>query len=103
MSSARERQVDNTSYQGEQGNDYTSRPGQKGGPIPVQNDNASVEDPIDRSTADSDEQLERDENDAIDESNIVEGRTRGAKPSGGYREPGDEEGLPGPEDGTSST
>jgi hypothetical protein len=44
----------------------------------------------------------RDDNEAIDESNIVDGRTRGAKPSGGYREPGDEEGLPGPEDGTSS-
>jgi hypothetical protein len=27
----------------------------------------------------------------------VDGRTRGAKPSGGYREPGDDEGLPGPE------
>jgi hypothetical protein len=46
--------------------------------------------------------LVRDENEAIDKSNIIEGeRTRGAKPSGGYREPGDEEGLPGPEDGTS--
>ena len=44
----------------------------------------------------------RDDSDAIDQSNIIEGRTRGAAPSGGYREPGDEEGLPGPEDGTSS-
>jgi hypothetical protein len=44
----------------------------------------------------------RDDNEAIDKSNIIEGeRTRGAKPSGGYREPGDDEGLPGPEDGTS--
>ena len=43
----------------------------------------------------------RDDVDAIDQSNIVGGRTRGAKPSGGYREPGDEEGLPGPDDGTS--
>lgn len=45
--------------------------------------------------------LEQDEKDAIDPSNTVESRTRGAKPSGGYAEPGDEEGLPGPDDGTS--
>lgn len=44
----------------------------------------------------------KDDADAIDQSNIIEGRTRGAKPTGGYAEPGDEEGLPGPEDGTSS-
>jgi hypothetical protein len=31
----------------------------------------------------------------------LDSRTRNAKPSGGYREPGDED-LPGPEDGTSS-
>lgn len=40
-----------------QDNDYVSRPGQKGGPIPVQSDNATVEDPIDAGTADSDAQL----------------------------------------------
>ena len=46
----------------------------------------------------------KDDSDAIDQSNIIGGRTRGAKPSGGkYTEPGDEEGLPGAEDGTSST
>jgi hypothetical protein len=44
----------------------------------------------------------RDDNEAIDQSNIIDGRTRGAKPAGGYGEPGDEEGLPGPDDGTSS-
>lgn len=39
----------------------------------------------------------------IDKSNILESRTRGAaKDQGSYTEPGDEEGLPGPdEDGTS--
>lgn len=38
---------------------------------------------------------ERDDNEAIDKSNIVEDRTRGAKPEGGsYREPGDGEALP---------
>jgi hypothetical protein len=42
----------------------------------------------------------RDDNEAIDESNIIDSKTRGAKPRGGYTEPGDEEGLPGPEDGT---
>ena len=40
----------------------------------------------------------------MDESNILDERTRGAaKPQGTYQEPGDEEGLPGAEDGTSST
>ncbi|KAF7197601.1 hypothetical protein HII31_01104 [Pseudocercospora fuligena] len=83
-----------------QDNDYQSRTGQSH--IPVQSDNADVEDPIDPETADSDAQLEADDKNAIDSSNIVDGRTRGAAKSGGaYREPGDEEGLPGPEDGTS--
>jgi hypothetical protein len=38
---------------------------------------------------------ERDDKDAIDQSNILSGgRTRGAKPEGTYQEPGDTEGLP---------
>lgn len=45
--------------------------------------------------------LARDDKEAINEDNIVDGRTRGAKPSGSYEEPGDEEGLP-TDDGTSS-
>ena len=102
-------------------NDYSSRTGQS--QIPVQKDDVPVTDPIDPATADSDQVLgmlfslfqrlgplvimcpdvvlEQDEKDAIDPSNTVGSRTRGAKPSGGYREPGDEEGLPGPDDGTS--
>jgi hypothetical protein len=74
------------------------------------------EEGVDAATADSDAQLgtslgcnncwpiaiannsgetERDDNEAIDKSNIVDGRTRGAKPDGGsYREPGDDEALP---------
>ena len=45
---------------------------------------------------------ERDEKDAIDKSNIIDERTRGAaQPGGTYQEPGDEEGLPA-DDGTSS-
>ena len=47
--------------------------------------------------------LANDDKEAINTDNIIGGRTRGSKPSGGYAEPGDEEGLPGPEDGTSST
>ncbi|KAL8945028.1 MAG: hypothetical protein Q9216_000012 [Gyalolechia sp. 2 TL-2023] len=80
-------------------NDYASRSGQY--QIPVQKDDAPVEDPINPQTADSDQTLAQDDADAIDQSNIVGGRTRGAKPSGGYTEPGDEEGLPGADDGTS--
>jgi hypothetical protein len=38
-------------------NDYVSRPGKKDGPIPVQSDEAPVNDPIDSETADSDAQL----------------------------------------------
>lgn len=46
--------------------------------------------------------IERDDKDAIDESNIIEERTRGAtQPGGTYTEPGDEEGLPS-DDGRSS-
>lgn len=81
--------------------------------IPIQEDDAPVEDPIDADTADSDKQLgkdllgtkndsgtansfaEKDEKDAIDKSNIVESRTRGAgKQKGALAEPGDEEGIP---------
>lgn len=46
-------------------------------------------------------QTERDEKDAIDEDNIIDDRTRNAKPKGTYKEPGDEEGLP-TNDGTSA-
>lgn len=44
---------------------------------------------------------ERDDKEAIDRSNIIDERTRHAKPTTNYREPGDEEGLPS-NDGTSS-
>ena len=111
-------------------NSYVSRTGQN--QIPVQKDEAPVEDPIDAATANTDKQLgqfylplpsvlhpshifpvryvtdsptlpARDDTEAINPDNIVDGgRTRGAKPSGAYTEPGDEEGLPA-NDGTSST
>jgi len=73
-------------------NEYVSRQGDRQ-PISVVDDDAKVEDPIDDETADSDAQLERDDKDAIDKSNILEERTRGAQPAGEYREPGDTEGL----------
>ncbi|RDA82819.1 hypothetical protein CP532_6096 [Ophiocordyceps camponoti-leonardi (nom. inval.)] len=73
--------------------DYVSRQGDKS-EIPVQADDARVEDPIDEDTADTDAQLARDEKDAIDTSNIIKEKTRHAAPKGGYREPGDEEGIP---------
>ncbi|EKG20262.1 hypothetical protein MPH_02379 [Macrophomina phaseolina MS6] len=77
-------------------NDYASRSDQY--QVPVQKDEAPVEDPIDANTADT-----RDDNEAIDKGNIVSDRTRGAaKKAGTYVEPGDEEGLPGPEDGRSA-
>ncbi|KAI0127004.1 hypothetical protein BJ170DRAFT_630717 [Xylariales sp. AK1849] len=83
-------------------NSYVSRQGHKNEALPVVSDQERLEDPIDANTADSDEQLARDDTDAIDKSNIISGdRTRGAKPQGTYTEPGDEEGLPA-EDGTSS-
>ncbi|KAF2814438.1 uncharacterized protein BDZ99DRAFT_237570 [Mytilinidion resinicola] len=78
---------------------YKSRTGQN--EIRVQSDDAPVNDPIDAGTADSDEQLVRDDQDAIDKSNIIKDRTRGLSKQN-YAEPSDDEGLPGPEDGTSS-
>lgn len=45
--------------------------------------------------------LERDDKEAINEDNIINERTRGAKPQGSYAEPGDEEGLPS-DNGTSA-
>ncbi|KAI0169902.1 hypothetical protein GGR52DRAFT_487378 [Hypoxylon sp. FL1284] len=81
---------------------YVSRPGHKHEEMPVQSDQERVEDPIDENVADSDAQLGRDEKEAIDSSNIIDQRTRHAKPATGtYRQPGDEEGLPA-DDGTSS-
>jgi len=75
-------------------------------PIPVVADDEGIEDPVRPERADSDEQLgepvpqqgsasilidiDQDEKDAIDKSNIIEERTRGAKPTGTYKEPSDE-------------
>ncbi|GJN69207.1 hypothetical protein PLIIFM63780_000605 [Purpureocillium lilacinum] len=77
----------------DESNEYVSRQGDKS-EIPVQADESKVEDPIDETTANSDAQLERDDAEAIDKSNIIKERTRHAEPQGGYREPGDNEGIP---------
>ncbi|KAK5936862.1 hypothetical protein PMZ80_010800 [Knufia obscura] len=79
-------------------NDYVSRTGQS--EIKVQSDEAAVEaggyeDPA---KADSDKQLQADEKDAIDQSNIINERTRGAAKN--YQEPGDTEGLGAAADGS---
>ncbi|ORY57797.1 uncharacterized protein BCR38DRAFT_354143 [Pseudomassariella vexata] len=82
-------------------NSYVSRPGNKGEPLGIVSDQERIKDPIDADKADSDAQLAQDDNAAIDQSNIIKDRTRGAKPEGSYKAPGDEEGLPA-NDGTSS-
>ncbi|KKY22861.1 hypothetical protein UCRPC4_g03061 [Phaeomoniella chlamydospora] len=90
MADQEDRQVDN---------DYVTDTTRDGGDLPVQSDDTPINDPIDAEKADSDETLAADENEAIDKSNILGERTRGAaQPAGTYREPGDEEGLPGPEE-----
>jgi hypothetical protein len=75
---------------------YVSRPGAKAEPLPVQSDADKVEDPINEAKADTDEQLEADDRQAIDQSNVLNERTRGSNKTakGLFREPGDEEGLP---------
>ncbi|KAH7012500.1 uncharacterized protein B0I36DRAFT_398894 [Microdochium trichocladiopsis] len=95
----------------------------KSEPIPVQDDTAPVEDPIRPEKANSDEQLgkhcfpsqhmhpsankpimltrpgmltdtiKQDEKEAIDKSNIIKERTRGAPPKGTYQGPSDEKDL----------
>ncbi|KAK4033591.1 hypothetical protein C8A01DRAFT_19493 [Parachaetomium inaequale] len=59
--------------------------------VPVVDDDAPVEDPINPAQADSDRQLEKDDREAIDKGNIMKGRTRKAKPTGTYTEPSDEQ------------
>ncbi|CEJ54028.1 hypothetical protein PMG11_00353 [Penicillium brasilianum] len=64
--------------------------------IPVQDDIQDIEDPIDEGTANSDQQLANDEKEAIDRSNIINERTRHAKPQtdNGYNEGPSEDDLP---------
>lgn len=76
---------------------YVSRTGQS--EIPVDSDSKNVEGEYeDADKADSDEQLKKDDTDAIDSSNIIDKRTRGAVKN--YEEPSDD--LDIPNDGTSA-
>ncbi|KXX75772.1 hypothetical protein MMYC01_207447 [Madurella mycetomatis] len=77
---APEGQVDDPSYK-------TS----KNEAVPVIDDTDTVEDPVRPGAADSDQQLERDEREAIDKSNIVGERTRKKPPAGTFSEPSDEQ------------
>jgi hypothetical protein len=65
--------------------------------LPVQADQEDYDDPFQPPYSNSNEQLEEDENEAINKSNILEGdRTRHAKPQSAnrYNEGPDEEDLP---------
>ncbi|KAI1458732.1 hypothetical protein F4805DRAFT_474031 [Annulohypoxylon moriforme] len=68
---------------------YTTK-GQNDGGIPVIKDDERVEDPINPKDADSDQQLARDDAEAIDQKNVLKERTRGKQPGGSYKEPTDE-------------
>lgn len=100
-------------------NSFASRPGPT--PVPIVGDETPIEQPNDDINPDSREMLgmsyirtinaiywpcyntERNEADAIDQSNILKGgRTRGAKTKGTSKSPATMS-LTGPEDGTSST
>ncbi|KAI4869724.1 hypothetical protein F4820DRAFT_365265 [Hypoxylon rubiginosum] len=74
---------------------YVSRSGPKNEEVSVQSDRERVEDPVEESVVESGLRLGRDEREAIDTANIIDDRTRHAKPvTGTYRLPGDDEGLP---------
>ncbi|KAJ5982028.1 hypothetical protein N7451_012128 [Penicillium sp. IBT 35674x] len=65
--------------------------------VPVQGDTKRFEDPVQPPYSNSDQQLEQDENEAIDKSNILRGdRLRHANPqtSNKYNEGPDEDDLP---------
>ncbi|KAJ8102382.1 hypothetical protein POJ06DRAFT_236990 [Lipomyces tetrasporus] len=74
---------------------YTMGSQTSGGPVPVQSDEAPVESPYKEESADTEEQLRRDDVD-VDPKNILGGeRLRHAKPKGpGYSEGPEESDLP---------
>ncbi|OCK86230.1 hypothetical protein K432DRAFT_285070 [Lepidopterella palustris CBS 459.81] len=76
-------------------NDYKSRTGLS--EIPVQKDDAPVNDPIHPPPRIRMRRVAYDEKDAIDSSNIINSRTRGAaKTASTYAEPSDKVGMPRP-------
>ncbi|GKZ18689.1 hypothetical protein AbraIFM66951_007709 [Aspergillus brasiliensis] len=58
---------------------HETQPGLRG-QVPVTRDQDVYEDPIQPPYSNSDQQLAQDEREAIDQSNVIQGRTRGAKP-----------------------
>ncbi|GKZ63443.1 hypothetical protein AnigIFM60653_004050 [Aspergillus niger] len=64
--------------------------------VPVARDQAPYEDPVQPPYSNTDQQLAQDEDEAIDQSNVIPGRTRGAKPQtrNQYSEGPDEDDLP---------
>ncbi|KAL4760268.1 uncharacterized protein BDW70DRAFT_69365 [Aspergillus foveolatus] len=67
--------------------------------IPVQSDDADYEDPMQPPFSNSNQQLEQDEREAIDKSNIISGKGRSLRHSkpqapSGYSEGPDEDDLP---------
>ncbi|KAB8342832.1 hypothetical protein FH972_022430 [Carpinus fangiana] len=88
--------TDDAQFQGENDDSYIpSNSGSKVAPdeVPVVQDD-KVEDGL-QGDQDSDAQLANDESEAISEDNIIDDRTRGAKPQGpGYSEGPDEDDLP---------
>ncbi|PYH94934.1 hypothetical protein BO71DRAFT_378456 [Aspergillus ellipticus CBS 707.79] len=66
------------------------------GQIPIQDDDDVFEDPMQPPFSNTDQQLAQDENEAIDQSNVIPGRTRGAKPQtrNQYSEGPEEDDLP---------
>ncbi|KAJ5905496.1 uncharacterized protein N7473_002412 [Penicillium subrubescens] len=82
--------VTDNDYVGETNPDYKDT-------VPVQEDEQPVEDPVQPPYSNSNEQLEQDEKEAIDQSNVLRGeRLRHAKPrtSNRYNEGPDETDLP---------
>ncbi|GLB06896.1 hypothetical protein AtubIFM57258_002215 [Aspergillus tubingensis] len=64
--------------------------------VPVTRDDDIYEDPMQPPYSNTDQQLAQDEDEAIDQSNVIQGRTRGAKPQtrNQYNEGPDEDELP---------
>ncbi|GAB0133945.1 hypothetical protein EsDP_00002336 [Epichloe bromicola] len=54
-------------------------------PLPEDVDEDNIDDAVSK-----DPELQKDLSDGIDESNIIDETTRGAKPDGGYKEPSDD-------------
>ncbi|KAI0204968.1 hypothetical protein F4808DRAFT_412785 [Astrocystis sublimbata] len=91
MSSSADNQVNEAPTGSVQDDSYVKRQGDNAA-IDVVKDDADIEDPVSAENADSDQQLDKDDKDAIDSSNIIKSRLRGNEPKeGAMAEPSDEE------------